>query len=172
MVGGGWFLPFLSNWVILFCLYLRNRLSYRAGIGPVLKLWQLSFRWDQPQLCSFIRLEVITKNVIYTANVPYTHILIVYIYCFAYISRTNWATELGLVPNESTLIKVFRFYIIWLFLCYYSHIIRHFLRKSHLLDICGPKIHLVLIISQKRIERQSWDWSQMKALCLRFPDLL
>ena len=129
MVGGGWFLPCLSNWVSLFCLYPWNRLCHRAGIGPILKLRQLSFRWDQPQLCSFIRLGVITKNVIYTANVPYTHILIVYIYCFAYISRTNWATELGLVPNESPLIKVFRHYIIYPFLFIYSRIISKSLRK-------------------------------------------
>ena len=88
MVSGGWFLPCLSNCVSLFCLYLRNRLSHRAGIGPVLKLKQLSFRWDQPQLCSFIRLGVMAKNIIYTTNVPYldnTHCL--YLLFFLYLEN-------------------------------------------------------------------------------------
>ena len=107
MVSGGWFLPCLSNCVSLFCLYLRNRLSHRAGIGPILKLKQLSFRWDQPQLCSFIRLGVITNNIIYTANVPYSLFIVT-----------------------------------------------------------------VLLISRERIELQSWDWSQMKALHLKFSGLL
>ena len=102
MVGGGWFLPFPSNLVILFCLYLRNRLSHRAfgfWIGPILKLRQLSFRWDQPQLCSSIRLGVITNNIIYTKNMSYSLFIVI-----------------------------------------------------------------VLLISRERIELQSWDWSQMKAL--------
>ena len=33
-------------------------------------------------------------------------------------------------------------------------------------------IHLVLLISQERIGLQSWDRSQIKDLCLRFPDLV
>ena len=97
MVGGGWFLPCLSNWVSLFCLYPRNRLSHRAGIGPVLKLRQLSFRWDQPQLCSFIRLGVMAKNIIYTTNVPYldnNHCLYL-LFCLYFENELSYRTGIG-----------------------------------------------------------------------------
>ena len=82
-------------------------MSYRAAVGPIWKIIVSALKWDQTQLCSSIRLEVITNNIIYTTNVPYSLFIVI-----------------------------------------------------------------VLLITRERIELQSWDWSQMKALSLRISDLI
>ena len=141
-------------------------MSYRAGIGPKWKLFK--FLWPLiifsiPVNNSHIKSSFFCdKMVIFAIFGPKI------LTCVAYISRRNWATEVGLVPNDSSLFKVFGPLITCPIPVNNCHIISSFFcDKMVIFAIFRPKIHLVSLISQQLIELHSWDWSsQMKALII------
>ena len=70
------------------------------------------------------------------------HIWVVGSLCFAHISRTNWARELGLVPNESSFSKVSRPHIFFSKLYNHCHSISFFATRWSFLPFLGLQFTL------------------------------
>ena len=77
---------FFLDKMVIFAIFVPK--SHHADIlGTIWKPKQLSFKWDQTQLCSFIRLRVIPKNIIYTINVEYLDNRFIDYICFVHLEN-------------------------------------------------------------------------------------
>ena len=146
---------------------LRNKLAKNLGLVPnespesedlrhyLLFLILLSYG---KYMCLFLvhveNWEINVENLAY------------FLHSSANISRTNWAKELGLVPNESFLFQLFRSHVVFPIPFKHCHFLFFFCDILVIFAIFGPFFHLVQLITRERIELRSWDWSQMKGLRL------